>query len=455
MSAHDSTVNEGPNARSHSNPKLALKPWIPTSPPKRILFVNALLVDPRTSNVPGCNVTLSTDGRVQDVKLGSAAHNNIDLKVDLDGKYFLCPGLIDCHVHVTAVPGVDNIKDAMNLSTETVALRSTYILKEMLSRGFTTVRDTGGASAELANVTEEWLVPGPRIIPCGKALSQTGGHGDFRAIDGTSCCGGHDPAGGLGVTCDGVPEVLSAVRDNIRRGAKFIKVMVGGGVASPTDTLESVQFTSSELSAITEVCENMGSIHTTAHAYTPHAIRHAISNGIKGIEHGNFIDNPTAKLMAEKGIYLTPTLSCYEIMTRPPFEHFLPESGKKKNKEVMDSGLKAIKIAADAGVTICYGSDLLVSMHALQTEEFTVRARALPSSEILKHATINAAKMLKMERQIGEIVSGAFSDLIILDKNPLEDITILDKGGAHVKAVIKGGYVFKSELNGLPVDVIS
>jgi len=377
------------------------------------------------------------------------------LRVDLENKYYLCPGLIDCHVHVTAVPGVGTIKDAMNLSSETVALRSTYVLKEMLSRGFTTVRDTGGASAELANATEEWLIPGPRIIPCGKALSQTGGHGDFRAIDGTSCCGGHDPAGGLGKTCDGVPEVLTAVRDNIRRGAKFIKVMCGGGVASPTDTLESVQFTSEELRAISEVCENMDDIHTTAHAYTPKAIQHAINNGIKGIEHGNFIDAETAKLMVEKGIYLTPTLSCYEIMTRPPFEDFLPESGKKKNKEVMDAGLKALKTASDAGITICYGSDLLVSMHALQTEEFTVRSRVLKSPEILKHATINAAKMLKMEGEIGEIVIGGFSDLIILDKNPLEDITVLDKGGAHVKAVIKGGYVFKGSLSALPVDAVS
>jgi imidazolonepropionase-like amidohydrolase len=114
----------------------------------------------------------------------------------------------------------------------------------------------------------------------------------------------------------------------------------------------------------------MGSIPTTAHAYTPKAIRHAITNGIKGIEHGNFLDIETAQLMFQKGVFLTPTLSCYEIMTRPPFEDFLPESGKVKNKEVMAAGLKALKTAADVGVTICYGSDLLVSMHALQVSDY-------------------------------------------------------------------------------------
>ena len=140
----------------------------------------------------------------------------------------------------------------------------------------------------------------------------------------------------------------------------------GGGVASFTDLLESVQFTSDEIKAITTTCRQMGGLPSTAHAYSVEAIRHAVDNGITGIEHGNFIDADTAKYMAERNVFLTPTLSCYGIMVRPPFEDFLPEVSKEKNTEVMRSGLEAIKIAEDNGVTVCYGTDLLVSMHALQ-----------------------------------------------------------------------------------------
>lgn len=140
----------------------------------------------------------------------------------------------------------------------------------------------------------------------------------------------------------------------------------GGGVASPTDLLESLQFTSEEIQAITTTCRQMGGLPSTAHAYSVEAIRHAVDNGITGIEHGNFIDAATARYLAERNVFLTPTLSCYGIMVRPPFENFLPEDGKEKNAEVMRSGLRALQIAEEGGVTVCYGTDLLVSMHALQ-----------------------------------------------------------------------------------------
>jgi len=197
----------------------------------------------------------------------------------------------------------------------------------------------------------------------------------------------------------------------------------------------------------------MGGLPSTAHAYSVEAIRHAVDNGITGIEHGNFIDADTAKYMAERNVFLTPTLSCYGIMVRPPFEDFLPEVSKEKNAEVMRSGLKAIKIAEENGVTVCYGTDLLVSMHALQTEEFAVRAQVLPSAIVLKHATVNAARMLKLEGKIGEIAQGGFADVLVLDANPLDDITILDRPESHLFAVIKGGFVFNSRIDQLAVDI--
>ena len=177
--------------------------------------------------------------------------------------------------------------------------------------------------------------------------------------------------------------------------------------------------------------------------------------------------------MARLGIYLTPTLSCYGIMVRKPFENFLPPSGQIKNRQVMEQGLEALKVrncdvfadgqmAEEAGVTICYGSDLLISMHALQTEEFTVRSRVLPASTILKHATINPgepsrsdladleAKMLGQEGKLGVLRQGAIGDLIVLKKNPLDDICILDRPEENLVAVVKDGRLVSGELKGFP-----
>ncbi|KAJ7052731.1 hypothetical protein C8F01DRAFT_564548 [Mycena amicta] len=430
-------------------PKLAIKPWVKPAPDD-IVLANAHIVHPASSSIQSGLQNIHIKNGVI-VAIEPATSQPADGKiVDLQGAY-VCPGLIDCHVHVAAVPGTKNMMDLFQSSEQDINLRTTYVLKEMLLRGFTTVRDTGGASKRLALAIEEGLIPGPRLIQCGKAISQTGGHGDFTTPESsTGCCGGH--AKGLGRVADGVPEVLKATREEIKAGADFIKIMVGGGVASETDTIESVQFTAEEIRAITTTCKQMGGKMATAHAYTVDAVRHAIENGVSGIEHGNLIDRPTANLMASKGIYLTPTLSCYGIMVRPPFEDFLPPDGKIKNAQVMAKGLDALKIAHDAGVTICYGSDLLTSMHALQTEEFAVRASVLPADVVLKHATTNAAKMLGKSSLIGTISPGAYADLLVLNANPLEDVTVLDWPEKHLLGVMKGGRVYRSSISELLVD---
>ncbi|KAJ3934321.1 MAG: Xaa--Pro dipeptidase [Lentinula lateritia] len=436
---------------------LRLPKWIP-GPPRSITLINVLVVDPASGSLLGTNenelkhTLIMKNGKFAEVRPTNEGDKNLVeeeevVVVDLNGAY-ICPGLIDCHVHVTAVAGVKSMSELMRVSAQEVHLRTTYNLKGeslfMLQRGFTTVRDTGGATKVPANAIEEGLILGPRLFQCGKALSQTGGHGDFApALSGgheLGCCGGGD-VGLFARVADGVPAVLSAVRGELKSGADFIKIMVGGGVASETDAIETVQYTAEEIRAITTTCKQMGGKLSTAHAYTVESIRHAIENGVQGIEHGNLIDESTAELMSANGIYPTPTLCCYSIMTRPPFEDFLPPAGKVKNAEVMKQGLKALKTASDAGVTICYGSDLLTSMQALQTEEFTVRATVLPSPDILRHATTNAAKMLDRTSLLGTISPGACADLLILNANPLEDVTVLDRPENHLMAVIKGGRV--------------
>ncbi|CCL99249.1 uncharacterized protein FIBRA_01264 [Fibroporia radiculosa] len=429
-------------------PKLVLRPWIKTTPPASLLLRNVRVVEPSTCSIlPGLCDVRTKDGHIVEITPNAAPFPAGDeahvVEVDLKGK-FLCPGLVDCHVHIAAVPGVRSLSELARDPPETGHLRSTYALREMLLRGFTTVRDTGGATKALADAVTEGLILGPRIYQCGRGLSQTGGHGDI----GGGCCGGGNGVT-LGRVCDGVPEVLKTVREELKSGADFIKIHCGGGVASPTDAIETVQFTAEEIRAITTTCTQMGGKPTTAHAYTDAAVRHAIANGVTGIEHGNLISADTAKLMAEKGVFLTPTLACYGIMVRPPFEDYLPPEGKVKNEQVMAKGLEALKIADEAGVTICYGSDLLNSLQALQTEEFTVRASVLPSPKILQHATTNAAKLLSNPK-IGSIHVGAHADIIVLDANPLEDVTILDYPEDHLYAVIKGGSVITSRVEGLP-----
>ncbi|OSD00232.1 hypothetical protein PYCCODRAFT_1446370 [Trametes coccinea BRFM310] len=437
-------------------PKLALKPWIPAQAARSVLR-DARVIDPAKGTLlDGLVDVTMEDGLVVDIRpsedrgsvgLGVDSGDPPDIDISISGN-FLCPGLIDCHVHVSAVPGVKTMAELVQTPEELIHLRSTYVLREMLLRGFTTVRDTGGATKALAVAISEGLIEGPRLFQCGKALSQTGGHADFGPAKSgnTGCCGGHSQS--LGRTCDGVPQVLKATREELKGGADFIKVMCGGGVASPTDAIETVQFTAEEIRAITTTCKQMGNKHTTAHAYTDASVLHAIENGVRGIEHGNLISRETAKLMAEKGIFLTPTLACYGIMVRPPFEDFLPPEGKVKNEQVMARGLEALKIADGEGVTICYGSDLLTSMHALQTEEFTVRSSVLSSTKVLQHATTNAAIMLG-DPKLGHIAEGCYADMLVLDANPLEDVTVLDYPEKHLFAVIQGGRFVSNRLDSL------
>lgn len=252
----------------------------------------------------------------------------------------------------------------------TLHYRATHAAREMLMRGFTTARDTGGADAGLKQAIEEYLVAGPRLLISGKALSQTGGHGDKRQVwegDATKCCGGTDTHG-LGRVCDGVAACTEAARDELRQGADFLKIMVGGGVASPTDPLEMLQFLPEEIRAITATARMRGT-YVTAHAYTNEAIRHAVENGVEGIEHGNFVDEETATWCREQGLRaITPTLVTYRAMSEPPWEEFLPEDGRVKNRKVLEQGLKSLKIWRDSGNMMCFGTDLLAGKYSTRQE---------------------------------------------------------------------------------------
>lgn len=428
-----------------------IKPWKLDAQPT-YLFTNAKLVDPLEGRVVE-NVSFKTSGgKIVSIDTSTSTPSSTadgEIVVDLKGKH-VCPGLIDCHVHIAVVPGEASLS-AYNSMTERMSLiRQPWVLKSMLERGFTSVRDCGGAALAMKEAVEEGICIGPRLFIAGYALSQTGGHGDMRSShDQRPCsCG---TVSGISRIIDGTSECFRVARDELRQGADFIKIMGGGGVASATDKIENLQFSDEEIKAIVTAARNNGT-YVTSHSYTPQAIQQAIRQGVRGIEHGNLIDAETAKMMAEAGAFLTPTLIAH-VMSKQL--NFLPPISAAKNDEVLEKGLHAIKIATDAGVTVCFGTDLLGPMHFAQSKEFSVRSQVQTPVQILRSATTNAARLLMKENELGQVKEGFAADFIVLNGNPLEDITLLDRSEENILAVVKDGRVVSSKWSDIKVDLQS
>lgn len=458
-----------PVQASQSVPEETYKPW--TLPfQNHYIFEDINVVDSlagtilrnRNVSIAAGRITSIDPSADDDSPFHISASGNEAIRIPSTGKY-LCPGLIDAHVHLASVPGEPDLRASMAVPPTVSLLRQPFQARAMLERGYTTVRDCGGATLALKEAIAEGAVVGPRLFIAGKGLSQTGGHGDRRGAHydtarfaGSSCCGGGSGGGanegGLSIVVDGVPEVLRAAREQLRQGADFVKLMVGGGVASPTDRLTAVQFTPAEIRAAADVAESSDTF-ATAHAYTPAAIRRAVENGVRGIEHGNFLDAVTAELLKEKSVYLTPTLITYHAMADPKYAAFLPPGNRAKNEAVLKAGLESIRIAHEAGVRMCLGSDLLSFLGIEQLGEFGLRAQVLPGKEVLKHATIHPAEMLGQGDKLGQAKEGFVADLLVLNENPLEDVTVFERPAKHLLAVIKEGRVYSSRWSLLPVDV--
>lgn len=450
---------------SSPSPETTYKPW--TLPKQRAyVFENINVIDTVQGRILLARTVRIEDGEIASIIIASESvsndsnpyyhleHNDGAIYIDCSGKY-LCPGLIDSHVHLSSVPGSADLKSSMSTPAAVSYFRQPYQCKAMLERGYTTVRDCGGATLALKEAIAEGVFPGPRLFIAGQALSQTGGHGDHRDAYGSSdggvvCCGGGEHEG-LSTVVDGVPAVLQAAREQFRRGADFLKLMVGGGVASPTDRLTGVQFSDGEVRAAVDVASSSESF-VTAHAYTARAIRRAVENGVSGIEHGNFMDAGTARLLADNDVYLTPTLVTYHAMADARYAHFLPRGNQEKNRMVLAQGMESIRIAHEAGVKMCLGSDLLSFLGREQLKEFGLRGQVLDGAEVLRHATINPAEMLGHAHDLGQVRQGFVADLLVLKNNPLEDITVFERPEENLLAVIKEGRIYSSRWSKLPVD---
>src|SRR5437660_1853894 len=364
--------------------------------------------------------------------------------IDLAGKVVM-PGLIDCHVHVVAT--LVNLAQNSLLPDSLVAARASLILRDMLMRGFTSVRDVAGADIGLKLALEEGAILGPRLFICGKALSQTGGHGDLRGrFDAREARYFERRLGALGRICDGVAEVRRAAREEIKAGADLIKIMANGGIASPTDPIFFLGFSREEIAAAVEEAA-MANTYVAAHLYTDEAIRRAVECGVKSVEHANLITPATAKLMVERGAWAVPTLVTFEALKQEGARLGLPEVSIAKIDDVRLAGLKSLEILREAGVPMAYGSDLLGEMHRRQSEEFTIRRRVLPAQEIIAGATSVAAEVIGMTDRLGTIAPGAYADLIVVDGNPLEDLGVLGGQGERIPAIMQGGRFVKNRLS--------
>jgi len=234
-----------------------------------------------------------------------------------------------------------------------------------------------------------------------------------------------------------VSQVRLAARDELRRGAHFLKVMVSGGISSPTDRLDSLQYSREELAAFVEEAGNAGR-YVTGHAYTAESVTRAAQAGFRCVEHANLIDRATARLMADKQMFLVGTLATYEALATRGKDEGLPTDQLAKLQRVRDAGLRSIELASTAGVRLVYGTDLLGAMHDAQLTEFSLRAQVQPAGEVLRAATVDAAALLD-QPDLGRIEPGARADLLLLDADPLADITVLTRPDRHLTAVVQGG----------------
>lgn len=373
-------------------------------------------------------------GRI--VEIGTDLESGDEIRVDATGCVVM-PGLIDAHVHLTAFSA--DFRELERNAPSYVFAQSSRIMRDTLHRGFTTVRDLSGADHGLARAQEEGLLPGPRIFYCGHALSQTGGHGDMRlpgedhAPDSRGCCG-------IGTVADGVDAVRAAARDEIRKGAHHIKIMASGGVSSPTDRIDSTQYSIEEIAAAVGEAE-AANRYVAAHAYTARAINRALRAGVRSIEHGNLLDDESLALFREKDAYLVPTLVTYWALKEEGRDFGLSEGMWQKVDTVLETGLEAIRRAHDAGVKLVYGSDLLGGMQRHQNEEFRLLGQVQPAIDAIRAATVTAAELLQRPGELGIVAEGAAADLLILDADPSSDISVLADIEEHLVAVIQGGRV--------------
>ena len=405
------------------------------------LFTNAALFDGTSEALRRGSQVLVADGVIQAVSDGALKPPADGEVIDLGGRT-LMPGLIDAHVHIWATD-LDILK-IINRRSEYLAAFAFRSLKAMLDRGFTTVRDAGGTDIAYVLALQDGLQPGPRLLHAGRFLSQTGGHGDFRRPGDFSCaCELRDGGGArVGVIVDGADEVRRAVREELRQGAHQIKIMGSGGVASPSDPVDRLQFSDEEIRVAVEEAGRHGA-YVMAHCHPPEAIRRCAELGVRSIEHGTLIDQDGAEAVVRMGAFVVPTLATIFALLEDGAALGLPLASQEKLKQVSGGVLQGLQVMRRTGVKVGFGTDLLGAQQDRQGTEFGLRAQVFSPIEILRQATSINAELLQMPGKIGRVTEGAIADLIVVDGDPLEDITCLGQDGANLPVIMQGGRFHK------------
>lgn len=411
-----------------------------------ITFTNCKVFDGTNDGLKDVNVTVLGE-RITDV---SDAPPGADADIFDCGGRVLMPGMIDAHVHVYALSL--NVTEAQGFPSTLTAHHARNMMGDALDRGFTTLRDTGGADWGLWLSIEEGLITAPRLYYCGRGISQTGGHLDLRHqhqfhphdddVVSCGCCF----ANGLGWVVDGVPQVRKAVREELRRGASFIKFAGSGGVSSTADDLHGIQLAREEVLAIVEEVENHNR-YCTAHIHPDGALKRAIELGVHCIEHGTLIEEDTAYMAAEAGTKIVPTLAVMAALAEQGKAAGYPAEALEKLDMVKDTAVDRLNYMRNAGVHIGFGTDLIgADLQKEQCIEFGIRAEVFSNLEILQQVTGNNAVVLNARGDIGEITEGCFADIILVDGNPLDDISVLAADGANLPVIMKGGQFHKNTL---------
>jgi imidazolonepropionase-like amidohydrolase len=404
------------------------------------VFHNATLFDGVSPVVrEGVNI-LVENGRIAAITQDSVSANSAR-HIDVRGR-FLMPGLIDAHFHAYGLSM--DVTKFDHMPTSLLALHGARMLEGALLRGYTTVRDAAGADYGLAQAVVLGLVRGPRVFFAGKSLSQTGGHGDMRAAERLELCScGY--SGALSVVVDGEDEVRKAAREELRQGAHQIKLHLSGGVLSPSDPLWMPQFTDGEIRAAVEEAATRRT-YVMAHAHTADAARRCIRLGVRSIEHGTLIDAETAKLVAASSAYVVPTLVVVDRALKFGADAGMSAVSLGKLGEIASHGRQAFDHCVRAGVKIGFGTDLLGQLHPYQNREFTIRREFTSGIDLLRSATSVNAALLGREGELGVVAEQARADLLVIEGDPLKDISVFERSAQTLRLIMKDGVIYKDEL---------
>ncbi len=422
---------------------------ITTAQTKQILIENVRLLDHRNSELTAPMNVLIYDGLIQKISNQNIKVKSEDLtKINGRGKT-LMPGLIDAHVHMVFGALTMAQMTSSDISEETLLNNVALSSQKMLMRGFTSVRDAGGPIFPLKASIDKGKTVGPRIWPSGAVISQTAGHGDFRTSNERSrrFFGKASRAELLGATfiADGRDDVLTATRENLRFGASQIKLMAGGGTSSAYDPIDVTQYTLDEMKAAVEAAEDWGT-YVMVHAYTPRAVRRAVEAGVKCIEHGQMLDEETLKLLAEKKVWL----SLQNLMDN---NDNMDEQRKEKRKPVLEGQDRVWPLAKKLGVKLAWGTDFLFEpeLNADQNSYILRLQKWFSNAEILKMVTQDNAELLQLSGlrspypgKLGVVEEKALADLLLVDGNPLKDLSLIADPEKNFLLIIKDGKIYKN-----------